>query len=360
MVPSKRIVELDCIRGITAFIVVFFHFSGGTFLFPFFRLFAGGTDLFFIISGFVGYNLLRSNPSVVEYCLKRFLRLIPMFWICASLTFGCMFLYNLKHGVPVGALVTQYFYNLAFLNYFQDIPFLDGVYWTLLVEVLFYALLAVILWTRGEQYVELGGALFLGYLFITSIIPLGSFEPTHIVILNGFPLLIVWPSFFAGIIFNKIKYEKSSVGRWALIGLCLLTSILAISNSNYIHGIVNLLSPTENIAMTLLYFLVFYLAINSYLPFFINKGSLFLAQISYCLYLIHNEIGRLFIQPKLKMLPMFWQINLMAGCVIVVAYLLSYFIERPLLKKLHSKFTFAKREAIGKIRVQQSNSELIM
>ncbi|KAA3436684.1 acyltransferase family protein [Rufibacter hautae] len=360
MAPSKRIVELDCIRGITAFIVVFFHFSSGTTLFPYFRLFAGGTDLFFIISGFVGYNLLRSNPNVGEYSLKRFIRLIPMFWICASLTFGCMFLYNLKHGVPVEALVLQYFSNLSFLNYFQEIPFLDGVYWTLLIEVLFYAVLALILWCKGERYVEWGGALILGYLLITSMFPLGSFTLTHEATVNGFPLLIVWPSFYAGIIFNKIKYDQPSAWRWILIGLCLLTSILSISNSHTIHGVVNYLSPAENVGMTVLYFLVFYLAINSYVPFFINKASLFLAQISYCLYLVHNEIGRLFVQPKLKLLPVFWQILLMTGCVLVVAYVLSYFIEKPLLKKLHIKLFVANRESTEKSQVHQRNPELTL
>ncbi len=329
---SKRIIELDCTRRITAFIVVLFHFAEVTSYKAYLAMFAGGTDLFFIISGFVGYNLLRSSPSASEYAKRRFVRLIPTFWACASLTFLCIFAFQVKHGLSPVQTILQYLSNLTLLNFFMGIPFLDGVYWTLLIEVLFYSMLGGLLFLNWGKYLEKAGAVGVLYLFLTSIVPLGSFNAVHWTILTCFPLMVVWPVFYAGIVFNKIKYDGGTVGRWLLLLLAFITNILAVGNSAKIHGVVLHRPLYEHALMTFVYFGFFYLSINNRLRLIVNKVTLFLAGISYCLYLIHMVIGNQFVKPQLKELPQLWQILLMTAIMVLVASLLTYFVERPLVK----------------------------
>ncbi|QHL86267.1 acyltransferase family protein [Nibribacter ruber] len=333
-IPSKRILELDCTRGITAFIVVLVHFSKGTAYRDFFSIFAGGTDLFFIISGFVGFNLVRSNPKAPAYFKRRFVRLIPFFWVCVSLTFLLEFAYQITHGTSTALLMVEYLTNLSFLNYYFGLRFLDGVYWTLLIEVLFYALLGTLLSLGWGKQIERIGAAAIIYILLTTLLPLGPFDGIHKSILRYFPLLVVWPAFYAGILFNRLKYDGGNTTRWLLLLLSYSMAVFAISNSDEIHPVTTVISMTVHAVMTTVYFLFFYLSINNRIPFIVNKATLFLASISYCLYLIHNRIGNGFVRPQIKWLPEPAQFIGLTLSMVVVAFVLTHLIERPLLNKI--------------------------
>ncbi len=74
---SKRLVELDSLRGLAALAVVCFHFSEVTALFPFFLPFSTAVDLFFMISGFVIFLSIDKTATWKEFVFKRFQRLYP-------------------------------------------------------------------------------------------------------------------------------------------------------------------------------------------------------------------------------------------------------------------------------------------
>ncbi|WP_207435980.1 acyltransferase family protein [Sabulibacter ruber] len=341
-VASKRIIELDCTRGITAFLVVFVHYAHGTFLQEYTKILVGGTDLFFIISGFVGYNLMRSNPSLGDYLKRRFVRLVPIFWVCVTLTSTLVFIYHCRSGAPNGQLALDYMANLLMVNYFLNLPFIDGVYWTLLIEVLFYGLLGVLLCFGWVRHLEKIGAAILVFLLLSSVLPLGETQKDLWRYLGNFPLFFVWPAFYAGIVFNRIKYDGANFHRWCLVLLCIVANVALVGYSERIHIGVMKISPYAHGAMTFVYFTFFYLSIKNRLRFIVNKATLFLASISYCLYLTHFKIGEQFLRPKLHGIPGIWQIPLLVGAAVLLAVVLTYLVEVPLVANLSRRLRLSR------------------
>ena len=138
--PAGRFRELDVLRGLAALSVVFFHYSfHGTRYFnnyPFF-FWPGeyGVHLFFVISGFVIYYTIERSRTVQDFLFSRFSRLYPTYWVALAILFVWAVL------DPARRLWWHAFaVNFTMLQRFVDFPDVDTVYWTLGVELVFYAL----------------------------------------------------------------------------------------------------------------------------------------------------------------------------------------------------------------------------
>lgn len=108
-VGIKRDIWVDTLRGIAALGVVAAHCLT---IFPSIGVRASGmgkifVSLFFVLSGFYAFdnieNVIRSKKQIVQYWIKRFVNIIPLFWVClwagyflkeypAQSTIKCMFL----------------------------------------------------------------------------------------------------------------------------------------------------------------------------------------------------------------------------------------------------------------------------
>ena len=108
-----------------------------------------GVEIFFVLSGFViAYSAANSTASL--FLANRVTRLYPAAWICSTVTLlvvaGTHSLSMKLAGTPIGTgLARKYFDSLTL---FPFGPWIDGVYWTLAVELVFYALVFVLLATR--------------------------------------------------------------------------------------------------------------------------------------------------------------------------------------------------------------------
>lgn len=148
-----RIAELDLLRFTAAAGVVLFHATdwpahataltaASTFGFM-------GVPLFFMISGFV-ILMTAQNRSGIEFVNSRIARLYPSYWICVLLS--ALALTVLAHTPPSPAVIAA---NLTMQpRMLFDEPYLDPVYWTLVVEMKFYALAWVVIVTRQMKRVE--------------------------------------------------------------------------------------------------------------------------------------------------------------------------------------------------------------
>ena len=103
---------------------------------------AGGVDLFFVISGFVmsaSLDRTASSEGVGAFIRRRFLRIIPLFWIMA-----CMFV-DLKRTQGEGPTLASVVNTVCILPIFDlgryDLPILS-VGWTLAFEFVFYGIVA--------------------------------------------------------------------------------------------------------------------------------------------------------------------------------------------------------------------------
>lgn len=152
---DRHIPGLDLLRFFAAAAVMMFHLayldwalpgstayrlSGGRVSFPELTGVAGfgwvGVQIFFVISGFViAYS--AENAGLFSFVRSRALRLLPAAWVCATLSFAAVQL-STTGTLPFGA------YQRSLVLWPWG-PWVDPSYWTLGVEISFYALVALLI-----------------------------------------------------------------------------------------------------------------------------------------------------------------------------------------------------------------------
>lgn len=150
---GHHVVGLDVIRFTAATLVMSYHLAFwdwthgqpfarmGSLVAPAWgaRLHFGwvGVEIFFVISGFViAYSGTRATSHA--FLMGRILRLAPASWIGATLVF---FLKAQQATQPVSDLSSLYIETLAF----WPLNAIDGVWWTLGIEVSFYGLVYLLI-----------------------------------------------------------------------------------------------------------------------------------------------------------------------------------------------------------------------
>ena len=108
-----------------------------------------GVEVFFVISGFVIAMTVSRCGSAAEFGWRRFARLYPAYVACAAVTFAAMW--------AAGPAVFKVSWLDALANLTMAAPhlgraFVDGAYWSLLVEVKFYAAVAVCFALLGQRF----------------------------------------------------------------------------------------------------------------------------------------------------------------------------------------------------------------
>ena len=316
---SARITELDALRGIAAIAVVLFHytyrleevFNLNIFQYRF-AIGHYGVELFFAISGFVIFMTTAKIKSVKVFFWKRFLRLYPTFLICMLLTYlaTSFFEYERFKVNPIELMV-----NFTMLPSLFDVKAVDGVYWTLKVEVIFYCFIAALLFFNQLKNHKIIGAFFLLFCVIVSTV-----YKFHTYIYYG-------TLFLLGIYFYTLWQNKKNI--------LIHTQILVITILPIVFGQLDLL--IVNSVITLL----FYLLIFNLLKFIAFKPLLFIGQISYALYLVHQFIGYIIIMELNKMGISNQWILLLIPIVfsILIASLVSYIIEPKVINQLNLKFS---------------------
>ncbi|MEO6368343.1 MAG: acyltransferase, partial [Steroidobacteraceae bacterium] len=141
---GNRLNELDAMRGIAALSVLMFHYANqfqqtyhhlGNIPFSF-ELGKYGVQLFFVISGFVIFWTLDRTRRAGDFVLHRFARLFPTYWTCLAITAGLVAIAGLPNQ-RVGYL--DILLNITMFPDFLSARSVDGSYWTLQIELFFYA-----------------------------------------------------------------------------------------------------------------------------------------------------------------------------------------------------------------------------
>ncbi|AAT88174.1 hypothetical protein ATY41_07740 [Leifsonia xyli subsp. xyli] len=160
--PSARLAALDCLRLLVALSVVSYHwlFWGpryGEVAFaapaPVAALAAYGNlgvQLFFLISGFVIF-LSASGRDAASFAAGRATRLYPAFWAGVLLT-PAPLLVTAQASLP--SILGRLLANLTMAPAAFGQAQLDGVYWTLTLELEFYALVFLFLLAGRREWLE--------------------------------------------------------------------------------------------------------------------------------------------------------------------------------------------------------------
>lgn len=332
---SNRFQELDALRGLAALMVVFFHFTLGRAEANIgFKLGTTGVDLFFIISGFVIFMSISKVKSSRDFVINRISRLYPTYWACVTFTFLLISIINLSNhnNIPI----FKYIGNMTMFQYYLKISDLDGPYWTMIIEMIFYIFILLLFHFKILRYFNL-----LGILLSITLVVSTYFLNNNLVqkLFIAIPFFQFVPLFIAGSIFYKIYTEKKRLfENYILIITCLICQIVLFKFSGRSSMFIN---HVEYSSMLILYFFIFTLFVSGNLKFIVSRPSLFLGKISFALYLIHQYVSINIIIPTLinKWNVNFWIASFLITLPIVIgiASLVTYYIEVPLSKKMKEK-----------------------
>lgn len=328
---NSRFKELDSLRGLAALMVLMFHFTiGRKESLLGFKLGITGVDLFFIISGFVIFMSLNKITNSKDFIINRVSRLYPTYWTAVTFTFILISIVSIfkTHNFENIEFI-KYIGNMTMFQFYLGLQDLDGPYWTMIIEMLFYIGILLLFRFKLLKYLNFIG-LFLSVFMVVIFFLWGNSNLVKRIIFF-IPLLQFIPLFFSGIIFYKIYINKQKLlEKYLMIFICLVCQISSYSFAGRTHKFIN---HFDYSMMLIIYFLLFTLFVNHKLNFIVSKYTLFLGKISFALYLIHQYVSLEIIIPFLtnKMqinFPIAAIITLLI--VILIASFITYFIEIPL------------------------------
>ena len=351
MTSSERVYfyGVDLIRFAAALMVAFFHISFSAWAFPDSggqRYRQGvysfpdmarvtwigwiGVEIFFVISGLVIANsAARASPS--SFVRSRALRLYPAAWICASLTI----LTQLAIGqFPRVSRV------LASYTLMPGVSYVDGQYWTLGVEIVFYGCVWALLWLSSYNRINmLAIALTLGGLASLVIVVLNPRAAQFLAEGHGRILPLYYAPLFAlGIVIRQLFAGDRSVLMIAAGVTAFATSVAEVIRRapQYANapGFSFSVAVPALVFVAVVGFLILSLRYASTihrLPPSVLAVVKALGLATYPLYLLHFAIGvtglRLLVQARLEPHT---ALMLVIGLLIAAALLIASWIEPAL------------------------------
>ncbi len=183
-----------------------------------------GVQIFFVISGFV-ITHSAAKASLPQFVIGRITRLYPTLWICATVTLLACVAGDLYSGHE---LLRRYVGSLLLL---PKAPWMEGVYWTLVLEIIFYAMVGLMILGRRIHRIDLlaifltlysGSAIIIAWLFHDTDI---GWLSSLIGVVRGKRQLLGWHGVFFAM---GIYFYLASVGRLRAISAVLATATLAL------------------------------------------------------------------------------------------------------------------------------------
>lgn len=337
--PHRRVLELDGLRALAALNLILFHLTlvyankygfesplGFTWPFGIY-----GTQLFFILSGYVNSMSLLRRRRPVDFVAARLIRIVPMFVVVVLANLLILRLAPVDRVVSWGELAA----NLTLMPKVFGYECVDPVMWTLQIEMLFYGLLVTLFATgfcTGESTRRnlIGWGVVLA-ASLTMCRGLDGLSGTsgdagwvaaatsirHLLILDHAPLFAI--GYF-------IYMIRTAVGpRWVNVaGIVAAAGVFHAID----HG-------KHNPAATVLIVALVGAAAYGRVPPLRVRPLMYLSTISYALYLTHNNLGCVVIERMQRLNAPPW---MAVGVAILfgwaMAEILTHRVEGPMTRRL--------------------------
>jgi len=330
---SERIANLDLLRLVAAVAVVGFHYlfrgaaaepylaEGYPEAGPFAIYGYLGVNLFFLISGFV-IAASAEGRSWQAFAVARFARIYPGFIACMTLSAVVL---ALAGGALMPVTFSQYLANLAIFSPALGEKFVDGVYWSIVLELIFYGW--VTLAVAGGIFSRLKLELVAGWLLICAFneILLGSSAARLLFITDYGPL------FAAGILIHHLATRERSAE-----ALVLLAAAFVLSCDN-MRLMQQWMLGHYGAALSLPQLIVGNAVIHALLIAAVHlRGEAWsgatvamLGGLTYPLYLLHQDIGYVAIDALAPFIGKWSAALLVTAAMIVLSFAVWRYIERP-------------------------------
>jgi peptidoglycan/LPS O-acetylase OafA/YrhL len=293
---------VDILRFLAAVMVMFYHYGFWVWAFPDGisaratggipahpeMAFAGsgwvGVQVFFVISGFV-IAFSAENSTPLRFFEARVRRLAPAAWICAPVTAAVLLLVGVSW--PTDAVV-----RLARTALFVPFePWVDSVYWTLGIEIAFYALVWILLRLGRFDLMEtvaivigLVSTLFWSLYFVFGWSDLAETRWLQLALVHH-------GAFFAvGVLIWLMHFKAMTLARLCFGAIFLAGGALQIVSSVDVHGI------KVGAAMPYAPPIILFLAAVALMAWSLRldlswHGWRKIGLMTYPLYLIHDVVG---------------------------------------------------------------------
>jgi peptidoglycan/LPS O-acetylase OafA/YrhL len=335
-----RYYEIDLLRFIAAISVVLFHFCYRGYhadnlspvefpaLGEVFKYGYLGVELFFIISGYV-VLMSAQGKTLSQFFVSRAMRLYPAFWVACTFTFIVMRLLGPAYHAPgwspmLDAPLRGYLFNMTMLHEFFGVNDLDGVYWTLTVEIIYYFLIALLISFKWMKHLVSVLTVWLAYCALAG--PVTSGSPFAFLL---FPFAA--PFFIAGMVFYLLQTNQAA--RWKLYSLLTASYVLALRAARQgLHDTMHTFQQPFSLAIVLLlvtaFFALFLLIIHRRLHVGQAKWLAWAGALTYPVYLLHHNVGYVVLQRLGGQVNKYFLLAGMLGLLLVLATLLHIFVER--------------------------------
>ncbi|MBO9205473.1 MULTISPECIES: acyltransferase family protein [Niastella] len=348
--------ELDGVRAIAAFMVIFFHFffvpalNLPPLLTKIANLGRTGVSLFFVLSGFLITRILietKESPGYfTSFYVRRSLRIFPLYYLFLALTFIILPLISGKPFVPFNLQVYSWAYLQNFAMTFRW-PHVGPVHlWSLSVEEHFYLFWPLLIYLLSIRKIVVAIVLIMVIAFMVRL-----FLAKH-----------DYESYY----FTFARIDELSMG--ALLAILEIKNKLIDKHANkfllssmiFAIPTIALLAIFTDMSNPIIYIIKYNLLAFTYLSmigyvislrktawvkrFLRSKPMLFSGKISYGLYLYHPlciaTVWSIF--PKMNLVPLF---VIAVGFTFLVASASYYLFELNFLK-LKRFFDYKKERAI--------------
>ncbi|MEU1671927.1 acyltransferase [Streptomyces roseifaciens] len=329
--PKPRLYVLDALRLLAALMVVFFHYvalRGGwgedpEHIFPNLWKFAQygwtGVEIFFLISGFV-ICMSTWGRSLGDFVVSRVSRVYPAYWVGILLTAAVISLWPQVRQINGG--FNSVLTNLTMLQTGFGVWDVDGVYWTLFIELKFYVLFAIVVAT-GVTYRKC--VLFCS---LWTVVAMASVQ-ADIKLLDQWAMPLYQPYFVAGIAFYLMYRYRPTALLWGIVALSLLLAEHQIARRVADNTTHNVPAWPARLIVFVAFVLMALIACGAFnriqWRWLSTAGAL-----TYPLYLLHQYIGMTLIYALRDRVP---RHLLVIGLVLVMlgaAWLMHRFVEKPL------------------------------
>ena len=371
---ANHVGVIDGLRGVAILAVMWFHFHlltglsaqfdiGNASIDFSFLARSGylGVELFFFISGFVLFYPYAKHvfeaalkPSVREFAYRRFIKILPSYYLSLILIIALGPLMFFPSHVNVHSILTHITFTHNF--YSSDVQGINAVYWSLPIEVQFYLVfpLVCVAFVRWPILTAVGmSAIAIGYRYWST----ACCVTDHAFVRYQVPAFadVFALGMLCSYVYVKARAQKprwSQRPEWATMSVLVAATLIILMLRNVFAP----LAVTGGIGadnrpdqLFYLAILIFVFTLSSLLAatwwrrILSNWILVFFATISYNLYLYHlvlasSLLGRLHFPPASTVNPQddpHWQLlfNVFGFAVVVaVAAAVTYAFERPLLK----------------------------
>lgn len=335
---EQRSAGIDLLRCFSILLVIGSHYGilGG---FPLSG--THGVAIFFMVSGFCMTYSMESRTGA-QFLVARFWRLVPTLVVCSTIT---QLIESILPQIRADRLqsVGSYLGNLACLpngNFLCDIIYdlirghafsyswVDGAYWSLLVEIRFYILLWIVYYLLKVRH-----PIFL----IASLGLISLFQFDWQKISKGTDFFMYMPFFAFGMAHRKFSQNKTESITLMIYSffVFLIAAFVGVSSISMTLSRANCLTYTSCF--------VIYLACMTVYRQSENKWVSYFGVISYPLYLLHQDIGLIFLE-LFKKTPPSINVSLVFFIVVAFAATVNTFLDcyQPKLKSYLSQLVLRK------------------